>query len=887
MKNSSSSSPSAMGASGDYSSGYDAQNDFLMMGEDYLGEALGSYAANFDINDNVIPSIEEPTYSPAASHNEQASSPPQSENQKHDNPAFSSSNVAPTVPPRSPMRARTPQISVSTDLDHPQSARDIETHSFQLGRQDSTPINATPSPSIAVGMWNSETMQEIHTPMHVMAHPHDNEYFSPQHSPPAAVPTMDNNHIDTHVGPSWGDDGSGRQGINPDRRSQDEAPNFRDQEKAAENSRRLSIVQGWMARDDETHFPVDTSAGVDEELRTFAQGRRGSNMANSSHSSSDNFSPEGARDPERQHIEPPDDIDISHLRALPVTHTVNQVKEGQVYINPNASAMDTRDMELLILGTGMLRLENDAPVSQAIVNADHGGMTSNFAMEQYRKAADNFSMLSRRATWGTTRRMSDTDIEGGRRENLLKRLSFKKEAQAQEAEKRPGLFNRAVALARKTSQSSAANKLKRNRSDAGISGSSPLASHQRNSSTSLVPPPAPSSERRRSRSPAVPRLETNIGDLLMPSQHPYHSRRASVSNISPASSIVGDFVRQIRSRSRSKSDSNRGGGIAAQWQREGGPPVVTPSPRDDGGPATVSAQADSDAEGDDDYQEELRRDENGDSLGPNLNLKIEPTMDGFRQNILVLNPSIELYLVDRFAHQQSARYKGLLKKRIDHEIACQNGKCPSGPKFCLKMGGQVYPLGPKTRGRNSRVANNIDDGSDSNPESKLGPENFPAGIPMPPTDRFPAELECPYCFVVKKFQKPSDWTKHIQGMITLQVSKTITNSITEDVAPFTCTWAGCKDARSFKRKADYVRHENEKHRHIESWNCDIDDCAHVCHRKDNFQAHLVREHRKVEPTARNKAEIQRATGYDAYFWGIVDRCHRKSSAEATHEPCKL
>lgn len=771
MKNSSSSSPSAMGTSADYSSEYGAHNDFPMMGEDYLGQALESCAGNFDIDDNVIPSIEAPTDSPAASNNEHASSPPQSNNQQHDSPAFASSHMAPGVPPRSPMRARTPQISVSTDMDHPQSAHDIQVHSFQLRRQDSTPINATPSPSIAVGMWNSETMQEIHTPMHVMAH-HDNDYFSPQHSPPVVVPTLDNNLIDSHAGRSWGDDGSGRQGINPDRRSQDEAPNFRDQEKAAENNRRLSIVQGWMAREDETHFPVDTSVGVDEDLRTFTQGRRGSNMAHP-RSSSDNTSPIGTRDPENQLIETPDDIDISHLRPLPAAAeaipTVNQVKEGQVYINPNASAFDTRDIELLALGTGMLRLENDAPVSQAIVTADHGGMTSNFAIEQYRKATDNFSMLSRRATWGTTRGMSDTDIEGGRRENLLKRLSIKKEAEG--GEKKPGLFNRAVALARKTSQSSTANKLKRNRSDTGISPGSPLASHQRNSSTSLVPPPAPSSERRGSRSPAVPRLETNIGDLLMPFNHPYHNRRASASGISPASSIVGDFVRQIRSRSRSRSDSNRGGGIAAQWQREGGPPVVTPSPREDGGPATISAQGDSDAEGDDDYEEEFRRDENGDNLAPNLHLNIEPTMDGFRQNILVLNPNIKSYLVDRFAHQQSARYKGLLKKRVDHETACQNGKCSSGPKFCLKMGGQARPLVPKTKGRNSRVANNIDDGSDSNPENKLGPENFPGGIPMPPTDRFPAELECPYCFVVKKFQKPSDWTKHIQGMITLQVRK--------------------------------------------------------------------------------------------------------------------
>lgn len=42
-----------------------------------------------------------------------------------------------------------------------------------------------------------------------------------------------------------------------------------------------------------------------------------------------------------------------------------------------------------------------------------------------------------------------------------------------------------------------------------------------------------------------------------------------------------------------------------------------------------------------------------------------------------------------------------------------------------------------------------------------------------------------------------------------------------------------------------------------------------------------------EPTARNKADIQKALGYDAYFWGIVDKCHQQSSKDAVHEPCKL
>lgn len=43
----------------------------------------------------------------------------------------------------------------------------------------------------------------------------------------------------------------------------------------------------------------------------------------------------------------------------------------------------------------------------------------------------------------------------------------------------------------------------------------------------------------------------------------------------------------------------------------------------------------------------------------------------------------------------------------------------------------------------------------------------------------------------------------------------------------------------------------------------------------------------LEPKARTKADIQKATGYDAQFWQIVDSCYLKSEAEAAHAPCKL
>jgi hypothetical protein len=105
---------------------------------------------------------------------------------------------------------------------------------------------------------------------------------------------------------------------------------------------------------------------------------------------------------------------------------------------------------------------------------------------------------------------------------------------------------------------------------------------------------------------------------------------------------------------------------------------------------------------------------------------------------------------------------------------------------------------------------------------------------MPPVERLPAEFECPLCFKTKKIYKPSEWTKHVN----------------EDIQPFVCTFQECRDVKGFRRNADWFRHETERHRHLESWVCDLGDCRHTCFRKDNFAQHLVREHKIGEPQRR-------------------------------------
>jgi hypothetical protein len=90
----------------------------------------------------------------------------------------------------------------------------------------------------------------------------------------------------------------------------------------------------------------------------------------------------------------------------------------------------------------------------------------------------------------------------------------------------------------------------------------------------------------------------------------------------------------------------------------------------------------------------------------------------------------------------------------------------------------------------------------------------------------------------------------------------------------------------FKRKADWVRHENEGHRHLEWWTCNVDDCTHTCYRRDNFLQHLVREHKYAEPKIKTKAAIKRAGDNDP-TWQKVESCHVLTSQTSHDEPCRF
>lgn len=193
---------------------------------------------------------------------------------------------------------------------------------------------------------------------------------------------------------------------------------------------------------------------------------------------------------------------------------------------------------------------------------------------------------------------------------------------------------------------------------------------------------------------------------------------------------------------------------------------------------------------DEDDSEDDDVSEQGDAT--NIWEDIAPDFAGFKKQVLRMNPKLSdqnTYLVDHIAHQQVVRYKALLGNRVRHRQLVSSRTCPSG-SMCIDQGGSPVSLDVKGEKHD-------DSDADDDPWPYFHTaEDFPPNFPTPPSTSLPAEFECQICYQTKKIAKPSDWTKHVH----------------EDVQPFSCTWDRCHDPKIFKRKADWLRHENEGHR---------------------------------------------------------------------------
>lgn len=553
--------------------------------------------------------------------------------------------------------------------------------------------------------------------------------------------------------------------------------------------------------------------------------------------------------------------------------TENRYVPGQTYYTFNNAQATEEDYDLVYANRNWA----DGPVLHPIrtdVPGRNQPQSSQAAIERFeRMCRDTDSILSRAATWGTRRRslpsIIDFDMEGITGGSLLKKLSISR-GNGDKNSKPGSLLKDLRGLVRRPSTNQVRKRSRSGQGEALFQQEEP-PQPKRESITHLSPTSRTSSWSKKP-TPSINNMLVSMGHNIA-SIGTAHSRSGSISGpiVAPArASLSAINVKNTLRRPRSKSELPKSTVVTQSppveshptlvdlWKKSGGPPVASIS--------KTSIDVDDDDEDDDDFYEDSDLKAN-----PNIIDSIAPNFAGFQQHVQTLNPGLgnaHGYLVDRIAHQQIIRYKQLLNAKVKHLGLGAN--CPCG-SLCMALNGSANLLDSKGDSRDLDPLSTQFDEDDMTPtEGAINQDSFPQDIPMPPTQHLPAEFECQLCYQRKKSQKPSDWTKHVH----------------EDVQPFTCTWDKCRDPKIFKRKADWVRHENEGHRHLEWWTCDVDDCRHTCYRRDNFLQHLVREHKFLEPKVKTKAAMKKAGGIDS-TWQKVEQCHIETSKQPQEEPCRF
>ena len=510
--------------------------------------------------------------------------------------------------------------------------------------------------------------------------------------------------------------------------------------------------------------------------------------------------------------------------------------------------------------------------------------SSNAAAWRFNEEAAKWESASRAATWGTRRRLSESEVSSIVDGSRVRHLSLAKRGR----ERGNSILNKARGLIPRRSNSNikkgAESPPKENTS------SRPEAPLHRESTSSINPVQRiPSFGKQKS-----PPLNTGSAIMAMTGNLAAvgHSGSFTAEPEQNAEGLMSPLqaLRKHRSKSDvSKSNAKSSPGLADLMRGFGGPPMPTLASPMQEPHQTFKQEVPNDVNFDDDDDDTMEE------AGIRMDLSIRaehiiPNYEGFKIHARQLNPRLEPYLIDRLGQEQVRRYKKLVENKIKHKRAVLvQKKCPSG-QYCFALGGEGTLLPPRVSAKDpdttcaqfqiTNPANaDIDDAAFD--EGIVTPALFPPGIPVPPVKRLPAGFECTLCFKVKKFQKPSDWTKHVH----------------EDIQPFSCTFPNCNEPKSFKRKADWVRHENERHRRLEYWKCNVQECSHVCYRKDNFVQHLVREHKKTEPKVKtrgsgsSKAKPNPQSTWqeaqDNEVWRLVESCRHETPNKPRDEPCKF
>lgn len=723
-------------------------------------------------------------------------------------------------------------------------------------------------------------------------------------------------------GENVGTASEGRAGFDPEARahiSDVQVPNFKDQEESNQFSMKIADVEDWLARSE-----TGSAVGGNESPSLAPQRPKGINGRQRAKS---------AADPNLSHanlMKLMADPSLTAGSHIPGPGLLINEESGNEESDSDAEGDESGEDEESTFESPRAAIDVDDPLYEGPQNCERNSsppplfrakvwqdpwydstdpgariqpVTSNEAMLRYNQYADSIETVSRVATWGT-RRLSESDLEG-----LFNRFTFsEKDRSKPKGERRASFLSTAAKLIPKRKGS----LLKRKESETSkVQPTRPpdVEQSKRNSvgsrKESLGVPGPLQRKTSLSKSPKSPRINTGSAVAAMGNQFATLGASGSISATgTPSPTNAWTSAKNVLKRSRSRSEFPGGPpspvNLTGLWTKQGGPPMpALASPANiTEGKIDPKGMAEHDDDDDDDADEEK---------GVTIDFSVRtdpvtPTLEGFRSNLRQLDPRLPVFMIERVAQEQLRRYKKLLDFKVKHVQAVRNQRCSSA-KHCLELGGEPTYLPSKSTGKEPEPSHTgysvtgpspSDDDVKALAEGIVTPAQFPAGVPMPPVKRLPAEFECSLCFKVKKFHKPSDWSKHVH----------------EDLQPFTCTFATCAEPKSFKRKADWVRHENERHRQLEWWQCNMNECTHKCYRKDNFVQHLVREHKLPEPrikTAKTSKPAvrgpsnqrgRRLPGDDPnqaddstdeidQVWKLVEECRHETPKDPKDEPCKF
>ena len=197
-----------------------------------------------------------------------------------------------------------------------------------------------------------------------------------------------------------------------------------------------------------------------------------------------------------------------------------------------------------------------------------------------------------------------------------------------------------------------------------------------------------------------------------------------------------------------------------------------------------------------------------------------------RARLIEMYPHLQPGLITRLADAQHGRYSRLLKLKLGHCSKVGDNRYNSG-STCAALSG---PYALSINQELDVTIRNLDFVSPQQPSEEPADvvitDELPQGVPPPPRGFLSTKVECPICFNVETFQNLNSWIKHVY----------------EDIQPYSCTFSNCSRSLGYKRKADWMRHENGWHREAVRYTCYLDSCTYSTIRRSNFVPHMNKYH---------------------------------------------